>query len=928
FHTLSYTFMPDFITPNIPGKSVVFWNMARVISAPLFLASAYIYKDTFSALINKPVLSVSAIVISIISFIIGIFYQDYIPDAFHEEALSSVRIMQLLITAIIILYASYLYTRRIAEKNLGIFLIYGFIIVVFSDMIYFSHEVPAHFLKIAGFYFIYLSLYKLSVEVPYEKLAIAEEKLRHASEEKYRNLFDNANDAIIIHDIEGRVISWNNAAEKIFGWTAQEITGKKLLPVIIPHDQRAEVERIACSIVPGGLTGFEIEFLRKDGSRIAGSLTVSQLRDASRNVIGISCIIRDITERKRAEDALKKSKEFIETVVNSMNDAISVVDANDFRIIDVNTPFLKIYGLKREDLIGKTCYEITHKRTEPCVPPDDICPLLETLETGKYANVEHVHCTMNGEKRYVEVSTSPIKDETGKVISVIHVARDITERKRAEEHAADLARIVEESLNEIYIFDAATLRFIEVNRGARKNLGYTIDELRSLTPLDLKTEFTKDSFSQLIAPLLGGQQEMLRFTTVHRRKDGSLYPIEVHLQFTFFGSSRVFVAIILDITERKRAEDALKESEEKYRSLVDNIGLGISLISPRMEVLSLNNQMKKWFPDIDVTKKPICYAAFNKPPRDDLCSYCPTCKTLQDGETHMSLTETPMGDKVINYRVVSSPIKDKEGRVVAVVEIVEDITERKKAEELRLENERLALANRAKSEFLSVMSHELRTPMNAVLGFSELLKGKMAGELNEKQEHFVDNILKSGKRQLSLIEDILDLTLIEAKKLELTIEKVAVPETIEETLDLIKPSAASRNLLVKKELDPKLGFIMADRKRFKQIFSNLLDNAVKFSKPEGGTVIVTSKKEGDMAKFSVSDTGIGIKEEDMGKLFRMFQQVDMGTSRRYGGSGIGLAITKQLVELHGGKIWVESKYGEGSTFTFTLPLVAKKKGEN
>ncbi|MDP2844733.1 MAG: HAMP domain-containing sensor histidine kinase, partial [Candidatus Methanoperedens sp.] len=215
-----------------------------------------------------------------------------------------------------------------------------------------------------------------------------------------------------------------------------------------------------------------------------------------------------------------------------------------------------------------------------------------------------------------------------------------------------------------------------------------------------------------------------------------------------------------------------------------------------------------------------------------------------------------------------------------------------------------------------------------VIGFSELLKGKLAGELNERQEHFIDNVLKSGKRQLSLIEDILDLTLIEANKLELTIEKVAVPETIEETIDRIKPSAASRNLLVKKELDPEPGFIMADRKRFKQILSSLLDNAVKFSKLEGGTVTVTSKKEGDMAKFSVSDTGVGIKEDDMGKLFRMFQQVDMGTSRKYGGTGIGLAITKQLVELHGGAIMAESKYGEGSTFTFTLPIWAKKKREN
>ncbi len=134
--------------------------------------------------------------------------------------------------------------------------------------------------------------------------------------------------------------------------------------------------------------------------------------------------------------------------------------------------------------------------------------------------------------------------------------------------------------------------------------------------------------------------------------------------------------------------------------------------------------------------------------------------------------------------------------------------------------------------------------------------------------------------------------------------------------------------VIKKELDPELEFIMADRNRFKQVLSNLLDNAVKFSKKEGGTVTVTSKKEGDMAKFSVSDTGIGIKEEDMGKLFRTFQQVDTGATRKYGGTGIGLAITKYLVELHGGAIMVKSRYGEGSTFIFTIPLKDKSRRNN
>jgi signal transduction histidine kinase len=223
------------------------------------------------------------------------------------------------------------------------------------------------------------------------------------------------------------------------------------------------------------------------------------------------------------------------------------------------------------------------------------------------------------------------------------------------------------------------------------------------------------------------------------------------------------------------------------------------------------------------------------------------------------------------------------------------------------------------------MSHELRTPLNAIIGFSELLKRGATGRLNEKQEKFVGNIHVSGNHLLSLISDILDLSKVEAGKIELAPEEFPVGDAINDGLTLIKEKAMKHNVTVKVELDHELDFIEADKLRFKQILFNLLDNAVKFSKPEGGTVTIAAKREKDMARFSVSDTGIGMKEEDLKRVFREFEQLDSGISRKYGGTGLGLAITKKLVELHGGTITVESRYGEGSTFTFILPLKAKKK---
>ena len=238
-----------------------------------------------------------------------------------------------------------------------------------------------------------------------------------------------------------------------------------------------------------------------------------------------------------------------------------------------------------------------------------------------------------------------------------------------------------------------------------------------------------------------------------------------------------------------------------------------------------------------------------------------------------------------------SPVKDPDtGLVTAVTVISTDITARKTSEAIRLENDRLAYASKTKSEFLANMSHELRTPLNSIIGFSELLQDSAMTKLDKKQLHYLDNVITSSKFLLNLINDILDLSKVEAGKIELVIEKVSLPEIMNETLSLIKEKATKNKVKLKQELDPELMHIDVDPQRFKQIMFNLLSNSVKFSKPEGGTITIKSEKEKDRVKISVSDTGIGIKEEDKGKLFKEFEQLDSGITKQYGGTGLGLAI--------------------------------------
>jgi signal transduction histidine kinase len=255
---------------------------------------------------------------------------------------------------------------------------------------------------------------------------------------------------------------------------------------------------------------------------------------------------------------------------------------------------------------------------------------------------------------------------------------------------------------------------------------------------------------------------------------------------------------------------------------------------------------------------------------------------------------------------------------------IEDITERKKIEELRLENERLISASKARSEFLTIMSHELRTPLTSIIGYSIILEGKTQGELNEKQRFFVDNILKSSKHLLDLINTFLELAKTESGKQKMFFEEIFVPDSINEIFKLIKENANDHNIILREKIDPEMVSIWADRRALKQILFNLLNNAIKFSKKEGGVITVSTERENDMVKISVADTGIGIKEEDLPRLFQKFEQLDSGISRKYEGTGLGLAITKELVQMHGGKIWVESKYGQGSNFIFVLPIEGNK----
>lgn len=244
-------------------------------------------------------------------------------------------------------------------------------------------------------------------------------------------------------------------------------------------------------------------------------------------------------------------------------------------------------------------------------------------------------------------------------------------------------------------------------------------------------------------------------------------------------------------------------------------------------------------------------------------------------------------------------------------------------EELEIQTRRAVLANRHKSEFLANMSHELRTPLNAIIGFSEVLLDQIFGPLNDKQADYQNDILESGRHLLSLINDILDLSKIEAGKMELEPSEFVLGDLVTHCINLMKEKAQKQAIEIAVEIDPTLGALTADERKIKQVIFNLLSNALKFT-PSGGQIGIRAARDGEWVQVCVWDSGIGISLSDQQLIFNEFQQADGSFTKKYEGAGLGLAIVRKFIELHGGRVWVESKLNMGSRFTFTLPISSPK----
>ena len=770
----------------------------------------------------------------------------------------------------------------------------------------------------------------------------AEEALRE-SEERFRIMADGCPMPMWVTNAQNGIQFINRAFREFGGTVYEQVEGDKWQLLLHPDDAPEFVRESLRAHQERTPFRAETRARRADGEWRWLAAFGEPRFSPSGEFLGHVGLGVDITERKHVEQERQFQLSFIRAIYDGSLDGILVVSPSNV-VLSHNKRFLDIWRISlpnipecpQDNIVGSQDQSLLSAVLQGVKDPESFLKRVRELYADPDAK-DQSEIELKDNRTLERYSTS-LRDEGGQYLGRAWFFRDITERKtneQAREFQHSLIRTIQEvGLDGILVVD---------NDGNVLSFNERLFEVWQIPSSQIPRPLSAAHIGAPIPPLLAACCERVRDPECFLKRAHEIYTewdvideCELELKDgrilerysrNLRNEAGKYLArawFFRDITERKRAVQALQDSEEKFRQLAESVSEVFWIVDPGSDkFLYLSPAHERVFGRS-------CASVYENPasrlesihPDDLEQSRRLFARQMQGEEVESEYRiHTPKGqEKWIRNR--SFPIRDSEGTLIRIVGIAEDITERKRHEqELIRAQEGAEAANRAKSRFLANMSHEIRTPMNGVIGMNQLL---LETDLSAEQRKYVQIAQTSGRTLLALIDNILDLSKIEAGKI--TLEKLSIDlrQTIADVLLLVQQQSNAKGLQVSSFVSPDLPpLLKGDAHRLRQILTNLMANAVKFT--ERGEVTLNAElvcESGGMStvRFAVSDTGIGMRPDQVNSLFSAFVQADASTTRKYGGTGLGLTISKQLVELMGGKIGVNSREGHGSTFWFTAVL--------
>jgi PAS domain S-box-containing protein len=758
------------------------------------------------------------------------------------------------------------------------------------------------------------------------------------AEEKLRAMFESTAFGVAITDLELNITDVNEAGVRLHGYSNKaELIGRNGME-LLPEKERARViEDMGRTLEAGRSATMEYTLLAKDGKEFPGGLSVAVLKDMSGNPTGFVTITRDITKRKRVERDLLQSRERYKKLFELSPVGIITLDMKGV-ITSCNPSVCTQCGHHEDELVGKNFLKTAP--IQAMYIPQFTNAIASTIRGKAPEPFEVVYRRRDGTTGWCEVHTALIKAK-GKKQGVLVLQRDITERKRGEEALKESEKryrlLADNAADTIWAVDL-NMRPTYISPSVTRLLGYSVEEAMAKP---MKEVFTPASFEVIMKVLAEEldiekmeEKDLSRSRTLELevyRKDGSIVPVETRHSFLRDpdGQPIEILTIARDITERKRVEEALRESENKYRTIFETTKAATAIIEEDMTISLVNKECEKMFgyskEELEGKRKWTEFVV--KDELERLREYHRLRRV--DPNAAPRNYECRLIGEGGNVKIALVTVATIPGTKKSLASVL-DITERKRMdkdmrelyEAEKRQREELEEEHRARAIFINILAHELRTPLTPLVTSAGLLKDLLSSEQESREYRLVDLVVNGAQTLTSRIDELLSLAQLTAGSFTIKLEPLDMKALLENTVRQYRKLVEEKKQSIILDLPRTLPVIEADRSRLEQVLSNLLSNATKFS-PEAGTITVRARAEKNELIVEVEDEGSGLSEEEQERIFKPYHQVEQDR-QRFPGLSLGLAISKQIVEAHGGRIWVESQLGSGSKFSFSLPRKGQK----